>query len=279
MLDSVLLWTLLAILLSSLIGVFLARRKKDACLKDFRGYLCTVLLKSKKRIWGRLAVETSGIEFRYTGNYWDEEHIETSFIIYKEEFGSLYILFRFLDELDPDDRKRRQRSLDKSYHPSPPRRLWRSTVNFVNTIRDALTEAVGVLALAKTTNVALRAVTSQQKYLTKVQSDLVSFVGTSYDPILERHIGNMCVLEINNLDGKVEEHVGVFKEYSPQFLEVMDIAYRDGEKVRVCDMIVPRTHAVIRHSAEPVRGTAPQCPQGVTPPTRQEEPAVPRKES
>ena len=258
--DTVLLWTIVAILLSSLVGVFLGRRKRDICLKDFHGYMATALFKNGKRVWGRLVVETSGLEFCYRGNYWDEDHVETSFIVYKEEYGNLYALLRFHDDLTERNRKRRLRALRRTYHPSPPRRLLRHLRNVFNTLKDAVSEAVGTaVAQAKTASPTLRAVTTQQKYVNKVQSDVINYLGSSYDPILERHIGTMVVLEVARPDGTVEEHVGVFREYSPQFLEVMDVHYRDGDRVRVCDMVVPRATAVIRHSAEPVKGQ-PQPP-------------------
>jgi len=257
-LDQIILWTILFILVSSILGVFLARRKKDECLKDFLGYLSTVQMKGGKRVWGRLAVETSGIEFRYKGNYWDQDHIETSFIMYKEEFSTIQALFRFHDELDERERQKRLRALKKSYHPSIPRRLFRHMSNILNTIKDAFGEAVGgVLATqARTSNPALRAAVSQQRSVTRAQSEVLGYLGSSYDPILERYRGNMVVMEVTTPEGVIQEHVGVFKEYSTQFLEVMDVKYQDGEKARVCDMVVPRAHSVIRHSAEPIEEQA-----------------------
>lgn len=258
MVESVLLWTIAAILLSSTVGVVLARRKKDPCLNDFHSYMVTMQMKSGKRVWGRLHVETSGIEFRYRGNYWDKDHVETSFIMYKEEFGSIYALFRFHDELTPEEQRRRLSALRKAYHPWPPRRLLRHVRNLFNTIRDAISEALGTAILnVKAPSPALQAMVSQQKYVSKLQTDVIGYLGTSYDPMLERHIGTLVVLEITRPDGVIEEHVSVFKEYSSQYLEVMDVKYVDNGRPRVCDMVVPRAYAFIRHSAEPVQGQAP----------------------
>jgi hypothetical protein len=89
------------ILGSSLVGFFLNERRKDPCLKHFQDYLTTVHLKNGKKIWGRLDVQTSGVEFRYQGNYWDQDHVETSFILFKEEFNSIYAFFRFHSQLSP----------------------------------------------------------------------------------------------------------------------------------------------------------------------------------
>lgn len=259
MVESVLLWTIVAILLSSTIGVVLARRKKDPCLNDFHAYMVTVQTKNGKRVWGRLHVETSGIEFRYRDNYWDKDHVETSFILYKEEFGNIFVLFRFHDELTPEEQKCRLHALKKAYHPWPPRRLLRHIRNLFNTIRDAINEALGTAILQiKTPNPALQAMATQQKYVARLQSEVIGYLGASYDPMLERHIGTLVVLEVTRPDGVVDEHVGVFKEYSSQYLEVMDVQYLDNGRPRVCDMVVPRAHAFIRHSAEPVQDKAPE---------------------
>jgi deoxyhypusine synthase len=120
-------------------------------------------------------------------------------------------------------------------------------------MKDALTEAGTLVAQARTANPALKQVlTSQQKYVTRAQGELLSVVGHAFDPLLERHIGNMVVVEITTPGGTVDEYIGIFKEYSAQFLEVMDVHVHEGEASRICDIIVPRSHAAIRHSAEPV---------------------------
>ncbi|MBM3935403.1 MAG: LPXTG cell wall anchor domain-containing protein [SAR202 cluster bacterium] len=48
--STVLIWTLVAIVASSLLGVFFSRRKKDPCLSDFRNYHVTVQHKNGKRV-------------------------------------------------------------------------------------------------------------------------------------------------------------------------------------------------------------------------------------
>ncbi|MBM3942507.1 MAG: hypothetical protein FJ316_06235 [SAR202 cluster bacterium] len=97
----------------------------------------------------------------------------------------------------------------------------------------------------------MRTVATQQRVAA------TSIAGTSYDPLLERHIGTMVVVEVTSADGTVDEYIGIFKEYSTQFLEVMDVHVHEGESSRMCDLIVPRAHSVVRHSAEPVASPLP----------------------
>ncbi|GAI15097.1 unnamed protein product [marine sediment metagenome] len=107
---------------------------------------------------------------------------------------------------------------------------------------------------AKTANPALATIASQQKSMKRVEKVVTGYLGRSYDPILEKHIGKQVVLEITTDNGEVQEHVGIFKDYSQQFLQVMDVSYLDGEQTRLCDIIVPRAHAYIRHGAEASNG-------------------------
>ncbi len=109
------------------------------------------------------------------------------------------------------------------------------------------------MSSVSTSSPASKVLIAQQKQVTKVKTELVGYAGTDYDPILEKHISKQVVLEITTPSNAVEEHVGILKEYSSDFLEVMGLKYNDGNNIRECDMIVPRIHSFVRHSNEPVK--------------------------
>lgn len=247
--------TILFILGISLLIMILNRRMRDRCLKDFDGFLSTMFDKSGKRLWGRLKVYTTGLEFSYRDEHIDKEgHVETSSILYKQEFTNLFMVIRFHDELTEKNQVRRIRQLNRSFHPKLPRRLARSTRNLMVNLKDALTDITSaVVSSISSTTPAAKALTGQQRQLTRAQTELVGYAGTAYDPILERHIGSQVVIEITNPSNVVEERVGVLKEYSADFLEVMGVKYKDKDIIRECDIIVPRSHSVIRHSNEPIK--------------------------
>jgi len=251
MLDDALLITLISIIVATIVGAFLSGRSRDRCLASFRDFMVTLLEKGGKRVWGHLDIEASGLELLYSEDYLDQDHIETSYILFKEEFNTIYLLLRFHSELSEVNKHQRIREVKRAYHPSPPRLLVRKARNVVNTCKDSIFEVLGLaMTRAKTANPALASLASQEKYVNKVKKDVVGHVGKSYDSLLEKHIGKRVVLEITTPDGKVQEHVGIFKDYSSQFLQVMDVSYPDGDETRVCDIIVPRAHGFIRHGAE-----------------------------
>ncbi len=110
MLSNTIWLTILFILGVSLLLMILNRRTRDRCLKDFDGFLSTMLDKKGKRLWGRLEVHTTGLEFCYRNEYLDKEgHIETSSILYRQEFINLWAIIRFHDELTQKNQAKRLR--------------------------------------------------------------------------------------------------------------------------------------------------------------------------
>ena len=250
MLDNVLLLTIIFIVVSTLLGTYINSRRKDRCLASFRDFMVTLLQKDGKRVWGHLSVETSGLELLYAEEYKDEDHIETSYILFKEEYDDIYLILRFHDELSGENKRRRVQEVKKAYHPWPPRLFARKARNIANTCKDSIFELFGLaMTRAKTANPALATISSQQS-VTRLEKGISGYLGRAYDSMLEKYIGKLVVTEIAATSGELQEYVGIFKDYSRQFLQVMDISYPDDGKVRLCDIIVPRDHATIRHGAE-----------------------------
>jgi len=245
--------TVIFVVVVTVVAAFVRGRRKDKCLKDFSGSLLTLQDTADKLIWGRLRVESTGIELVYRSPYKDNEgHDETSYILYKQEYPTLNALIRYHDELDDEARKRREIELEKTYHPSTLRRLRRKIRNFVNTFRNSVIEIVNLfVGQVKKTGPGGRILAGQDKHVSQLQQELGPASGTAYEPLLEPHIGKKVVLEILE-DKKIIEYPCILKEYTAEFIEVMDINYRikEGEPVRKADLIVPRKCGIIRHLGE-----------------------------
>jgi hypothetical protein len=84
-----------------------------------------------------------------------------------------------------------------------------------------------------------------------MKQELMGSVGTSYEPLLEKRIGRKVVLELIKSD-KVIEYPGVLKDYTSEFIEIMDVDYATGEDepARKADMVVFRKYGLVRHLAE-----------------------------
>lgn len=245
--------TIIFIILAATVGAFIRRRGRDKCLKDFSQNLITLQETSGKTIYGKLRVENTGLEFIYPAKHKDEQgREETSYILYKYEYPNIVALIRFHDELSERNKNKRQKELKRTYHPTLWRRAKRKIQNIFKTVRDSVMEVINLLITqAKKATPAGTILASQDKYVSQVKQDLMGSVGTSYEPLLERYIGRKVVLELIKAD-KICEYCGVLKDYTAEFIEIMDVAYQvnQDQPSRKADLVVPRKYGIIRHLGE-----------------------------
>lgn len=232
MIDTSLLFTIGLIFLATFIGSYLHSRRKDPCLQSFAGFHVTLEQNKGKVIWGILDVETSGLELNYRDDVQDEKHLESSYIIYAQEFNNIQALYRFADELTAENREKRRKDIKRSFHPGPLERAKRGFRRFVGTASDSLSEVVGLL-VGRAKEPAGRYITDKgERYLNQISTNLIGHAGSTFDPLLERYIGQKVVIEIME-DDEIHEHVGIFKNYSPDFLEILDIQFPLKQTVTV----------------------------------------------
>lgn len=228
--------TLLVILVATLVGSYLRSARRDQALKDFDGFNVTVEKKNNQIIWGEMSVYSSGFELIYQSDVQDDHHLETSYILYKNEFEEIQAIYRYTKDLDDERRRTRAKAMEQAFHPSVFRRFRRSFQNFMSTATDSLSEVLGlVIGRARRPTKTIITETSQT-YLTGIGKDIIGYVGTNYDPLLEHYVGTRVVVEVVE-DDAVHEHVGVLKEYSADFLEILDVYYPLPQKVDVKDNI------------------------------------------
>ena len=245
--------TIIFIILAAGVGAFIRKRSRDKCLRDFEQNMVTLEDTAGKKIWGKLRVENTGLEFVYPQKQKDPDgHEEASYILYKYEYPRIGAVARFHDELSDRNKKGREKELKRTYHPGFWRRLKRRVLNVFRTVRDSVVEIVNLLiSQAKKVTPAGKVLTSQDKYVTQMKQELMGSVGTSYEPLLERYIGHKVVLELLKGD-KVFEYCGVLKEYTAEFIEIMDVDYRinQEEATRKADLVVLRKYGLVRHLGE-----------------------------
>ena len=173
-------------------------------------------------------------------------------IFYISTSFNIGAVIRFHDELSETNRRKREKELKRTYHPGLLLRLKRKTKNIFKTVRDSVLEIVNLLvSQAKKATPAGRMLTSQDKYVSQMKQELMGTVGTSFEPLLERYIGHKVVLELIKGD-KLFEYSGVLKDYTAEFVEIMDVNYRakEDQPERKADLVVPRKHGVVRHLGE-----------------------------
>jgi len=232
MFDTTFLITMLIVMAGVLLGGYLNGRSKDRGLATFEGYEITLERLDGRLIWGKMSLETTGIELQYAADVQDEHHVETSYILYREEFPQIQAIYRYVDEMDRTRWERRQQEMDWTYHPGFWQRLRRRSRNFLNMASESLGKAIGVI-IGQVRAPAGRYITDASAgYLDEIGKNIIGYVGTKYDPLLERYVGTQVVVEVTE-DNVVYEHVGVLKDYTAEFLEMLDVHYPNQAAFRL----------------------------------------------
>ena len=219
--------TIIFIVLSTIMVAFIKGRMRDKCLIDFVGDLVNIELKDNKVVWGFLRLEATGLELKYKEHYLNKNnnHIEASVVLYKNEYPNIQCIIRFLDELSDRNKKKRDRSLHYLYHQKGLWRMKRNIRNFFATIKDSIMEVANLLmGKAKQMAPMGKVLSSQDKYVSQMQTGAFSSLDTSFEPLLEKHIGKKVILQLSR-EGKIIEYLGILKRYTAQFLELINVDY------------------------------------------------------
>jgi len=225
MLDPTLILTLVVVILTALLGAYVNGRRRDRCLAHFEADHVNIELLGGQQIWGHLHVEPTGVELIYTRDHRDQqEHIETTYLLYKDEFPQIQAVYRYCDEMDANELQKRRAMIDRVFHPRPGMRLRRRLRNFISLASDSLSQAIGVIVGSSKAQGSRLITEESQDYFTNLGSNLIGYAGTDYDPLLERYVGVKVVVELREGD-TVYEHVGILCDYTADFLEILDVHF------------------------------------------------------
>ncbi|MCU0508678.1 MAG: tetratricopeptide repeat protein [Anaerolineae bacterium] len=224
MIDLSLIITIGVIFFLSLTAAYLRTKTRDRCLKSWEGFHVTLERTTGKLVWGELRVVSTGMEFIYTDTVQDERHLESSYLLYASEYADIQAMYRYVAQLSETSKKQRERDINSSFHPSAGRRFRRGTQNFLGTATDSLNEVFG-LVLGRAGKSGGRYIAADgTSSIKSLSGKVLGQVGSIYDPLLERYIGSRVVIEV--LEGTdTHEHVGIFKNYSQDFVEILDVRY------------------------------------------------------
>jgi small nuclear ribonucleoprotein (snRNP)-like protein len=239
-------FTILIIVLTTLIASYIRRITRDKCLKSFEGYVVTLELADGAAYSGKLEVESTGMEVIYRESIVDDGILKMSHIVYKDEYKVLNAILRYDDELTEKGRKRRMAALKRTYHPNLFRRIKRKTINFFKLIKDSLMEIMntlsGKLKSANPDNI----LAGNEKYTNRINQEMVNTIDASYDPLMEKYIGNIIIVEIKQ-GAESRKLTGILKEYTQNYIELLEVMYTEG---RLCDAVLPRRICSVRGLSE-----------------------------
>ncbi len=117
--------------------------------------------------------------------------------------------------------------------------------------RDACIEAMGAVVSQMKKGTGSPVMTQQGARIEGAGKTLIQeVVNHAYEPILERQIGKRVVVEYRK-DERIEI-VGVLREYSDRYLELLDVTLprEAADHGKEMDLILPRRISVVRHRAQ-----------------------------
>jgi small nuclear ribonucleoprotein (snRNP)-like protein len=231
LLENVLALTIVIIFLTAIINAFIKQRSRDKCLKDFKDFHITAKMKDGRAVWGKLKLFSNAMELIYNNAYYDDSdgHYEYSYIMTQTDFESNVIaLHRYLWDLTPKNKKRRERSIKITYRPSIFRRFGRSMRNMVNTFKDAFNKSLSLFMGQFGGKIAGGKATGELK---QVGTSLIGMAGNAYEAILEKYIGRKIISDIKEGD-KIKEYEGILKEYTSKYIELLNVRYKFDFEIR-----------------------------------------------
>ena len=224
--------TIAVIFISSMLAAWLRFRRRDVCLASFNGFHVTLEMANGRRVWGVMEVLPTGIEMHYRRAVQDDRHLETSYLLYEDDFPHIQTIFRYADDLTEERMAERARAIKKAFHPNMVRRFLRKARIFISNASESLNEIIGMSIGRARKPVGQFVTEASETHLKNLGSAALGQVGRRADPMLERLVGSKVVFEMLE-DDVIHEHVGVFKNYSADFMELLDVQFPCQERIPI----------------------------------------------
>ena len=246
-------WLPVALLfIGATITAIATRRKRDRCLKYFNREPVLILMESGKWLWGRFIAYPKAMELVFENPRKDESGFKkASYILYTPEVDGIKKILQPPPQAGTPAYEKWQKELRRIANPSLMRRLRRWLLNVFNTLRDAVSQSLGLLigSMKKTTPIGK--VAGADKRAGEIGNTLLGTVPNAYEPVLEKYLSKQVIVEMLE-DGQVVEFAGLLQEYSGKYLLLRNVAYQpDAETGSPLpdrfDIIFPRSKALVRH--------------------------------
>ncbi|MGV3774446.1 MAG: hypothetical protein ACO1QB_16215 [Verrucomicrobiales bacterium] len=267
--DSALWIPLAALFISALVGALVRRHTKDSCMKVINGSFVFVLLKGGKWIWGNLIVYSNTLEVQYPQpKAFNHSFQKMSYVFFEHELESIHAIIRPSPKEDSTEHADWLREIERLQKPSLARRLSRKVRNTFNMLRDAFAQSITMIFGAVKKKTALAKAPIGDDKVGEVGKSLISVIPNSYEPVLEKYLGQYVVVETIQ-DKMTYEHAGVLQEYTAKYVLVRDVEFLkelppaiEGMGLSHCnfDVAFARPANTVRHrAAMAVAGSSPMA--------------------
>ncbi len=108
-----------------------------------------------------------------------------SYVLYKDEFPQIQAIYRYCDEMNAEQWEQREREIERAFHPGFWQRFRRRSRNFMNLASESLSQAIGIIVGQVRPRAGRYITDASASYLGDLGKNIVGYVGTKYDPLLE----------------------------------------------------------------------------------------------
>jgi small nuclear ribonucleoprotein (snRNP)-like protein len=234
------------------VTALVSRRKRDRCLKYFDRESVMVLMESGKWLWGRLIAYPKAMELVFEQPSEDESgHKKSSYVLYTPEIDGIKKILQPPPRSGTKQYDRWQKEINRIANPSMMRRIRRWTWNVFNTLRDAISQSLGMILGSMKKSTPMGKVAGADKRAGDIGNTLLGTVPNSYEPVLEKYLSKQVIVEMLE-DGKMIEFAGLLQEYSGKYLLLRNVAFQPDLDIGTplpdrFDMIFPRNKSLVRH--------------------------------
>jgi len=232
-----------------------ARRKRDRCLKYFNREPVMILMQSGKWIWGRFIAYPKAMELVFESPEKDESGLtKSSYVLYSPEVDGIKKILQAPPVAGTKEHEKWKKEIRCIANPSMLRRFRRWIWNVFNTLRDAISQSLGMIIGTMKKSTPMGKVSGADKRAGDIGNTLLGTVPNAYEPVLEKYLSKQVVVEMLE-DGNVLEFAGLLQEYSGKYLLLRNVAFKPNIEIGTplperFDVIFPRNKALVRHRVE-----------------------------
>ena len=243
---------MLLLFIAATVTAIATRRKRDRCLKYFNREPVMILMESGKWLWGRFNAYPKAMELVFEHPEIDESGCrKASYVLYTPEIDGMKKMIQPPPRAGTPEHKKWEQEILRIANPSLIRRLRRWIWNMFNTLRDAVSQSLGMLIGSMKKSTPVGKVAGADKRAGEIGNTLLGTVPNAYEPVLEKYLSKQVIVEMLE-DGRVVEFAGLLQEYSGKYLLLRNVAYQPDITLNTplpdrFDIIFPRTKALVRH--------------------------------
>lgn len=234
------------------VAAIAARRKRDRCLKYFNREPVMILMESGKWLWGRFIAYPKALELVFEHPETDESGVKkASYVLYTPEVDGIRQILQTPPQTGTPEHDKWQKEIQRIANPSLIRRIRRWCWNVFNTLRDAVSQSLGMLIGSMKKTTPMGKVSGADKRAGEIGNTLLGTVPNAYEPVLEKYLCKQVIVEMLD-EGKVVEYAGLLQEYSGKYLLLRNVAFQPDIDIGTplsehFDIIFPRSKALVRH--------------------------------